>query len=222
MDTNAIGMLVVIFIREVENRLARGEEGPTTAEEEAWRHLVNHVEDRLLRIVRGMLPRYPGFRGLEESRDVLTTAYLRMHVRREDLFGYLHDTRSSNRRDARVTPGSDNRTLARMFFGWSSQQIRYAVIDMLRRRTTSAEPIPADLPSEDSGFKRHELNVDFYEALSKLNADERELIELHYLQGLTVQEIAVLFACSDDTVYRRMYKVKLKLAESLPGYGTDL
>lgn len=58
-------------------------------------------------------------------------------------------------------------------------------------------------------------------ALSKLNALDRELIVMHYYEGLSIEEISNIINKSNNTTRQRLYRARNRIKEILleAGYG---
>ena len=63
-----------------------------------------------------------------------------------------------------------------------------------------------------------------HEALSRLGVKHREVLVLHFLQDLSIQEIATVVGCSEGTVKSRIHYAKRQLKQILEGvnYGTAI
>jgi RNA polymerase sigma-70 factor (ECF subfamily) len=87
-------------------------------------------------------------------------------------------------------------------------------IDPIDKRAT--DPVAMALVDEDS--------KQLYEALSRLNPDEREVVVLHYLQGMSCQQIAEIIGVPAGTVRWRksnsLKNLRSLLQEKLE-YETD-
>ena len=68
--------------------------------------------------------------------------------------------------------------------------------------------IVADKPSPDSDWIR--------EALARLSADHRQVVELTYFSGFSYQEIAEIAGCPINTVKTRMFHARRRLKVLLP------
>jgi len=62
------------------------------------------------------------------------------------------------------------------------------------------------------------------DALSRLGVKHREVLVLHFLQDLSIQEIADVVGCSEGTVKSRIHYAKRQLKEILKGvrYGSGI
>ncbi|HVP14935.1 MAG TPA: RNA polymerase sigma factor [Terriglobales bacterium] len=93
----------------------------------------------------------------------------------------------------------------------------------LRRRRRPAEPLPEgddepELPAEDpepslAGF--HAMDV--HRALARLGLAHREALTLHFLEGFSVAEIAIITDAAEGTIKSRLHYAKRALRALLEG-----
>ena len=78
----------------------------------------------------------------------------------------------------------------------------------------------SDVPAEpsDDGDLRDLLD----QALQRLSAEHRAVVELTYFYGCSYEEIAVIAGCPVNTVKTRMFHARAKLRKLLPMLGKDL
>lgn len=69
-------------------------------------------------------------------------------------------------------------------------------------------------PEQD--LSRRELRDRVLEALARLPAEQRAVLELTYYQGLSYPEIAEILGCPHNTVKTRMFHARRKLRALLP------
>lgn len=157
--------------------------------------LFRRVQDRLGRLCRKMLGRFPAVRNLEDSGDVLQNSLLR-------LMRSLRELRPANTRE---------------FFGLATEQIRRELHDLVRYhraacRTaaftaslrgapdSSAEGVepsaPADNPEDLDRWSA------FHETVADLPADEKEVVGLLFYHSLKQKEVADLMRISERQVRR--------------------
>jgi RNA polymerase sigma-70 factor (ECF subfamily) len=196
--------------RMLEDLLARANSG----EEAAFDVLVLQATDRLRRLVRGQLRKYPHVRRWEETDDVFQAALIRLH-----------------RSLSEVRPDS-----LRGFYGLAATQIRRCLID-LARHYYGAHGIGANHHSVGGGVaggeaadavlhrapaehppERLEDWTAFHEAIELLSPDVREVFELVWYGGLTQKDVAEMLGVSDRTIIRRMNMARVTLHRLL----TDL
>jgi len=60
---------------------------------------------------------------------------------------------------------------------------------------------------------------DIHQALSKIGLKHREVLVLHFLEDLSLAEIAKVVGCSEGTVKSRIHYAKLAMKEALSGRG---
>jgi RNA polymerase sigma-70 factor, ECF subfamily len=94
---------------------------------------------------------------------------------------------------------------------------RRAAVDLWRRRcgrlvTVGSEPEPL---RDDDAFEALLLSLDVRDALDGLSAKHREVLELHYRDGRTQQQIAELLAVPLGTVKTRTYHALRALRRAL-------
>jgi RNA polymerase sigma-70 factor (ECF subfamily) len=171
-------------IQQCLDRLRRGD--PAAREE-----LLRHAGDRLERLTRKMLRGYPGVRRWTETSDVLQNALLRLLRSLEQ-----------------VHP-----TTVRDFFGLAAVQVRRELLD-LARHYLGPHGIGANHDSQgadacgdraDDTFEPGSLAEwrEFHEEVERLPAEEREVVDLIFYQGLPQAEAAELLEVTVRTVQRR-------------------
>jgi RNA polymerase sigma-70 factor (ECF subfamily) len=184
------------------NQAAKGDEL-------AYDDLLAHAADRLVRLARRMLRRYPNLRRWEQTDDVFQNAAVRLH-------GSLR----------KVKPDS-----VRNFYGLATLEIRRTLIDLCRRHfgpEGAAGKYESDLKGdEDHGIlqnepDRHdpgslELWSQFHEAVDKLPDEEREVTHLVWYGGMKQAEVATVLGVSVPTIKRRWYRARLLLYTLMDG-----
>jgi RNA polymerase sigma factor (sigma-70 family) len=185
---------------DLRRLLERGRQG----DREAQDLLLRRAGERLERMARGMLRRFPAVHRQVETNDVLQNALLRL----------LHALRQ-------VDPAS-----TREFFGLAAMQIRRELLDLARHFKGRTPLLEQDLPDvgrpEGSHFdvvEETEPDLDFWcsfhEAVERLPAAEREVFSLSFYHGWTQQEIAELLQVTERQVRRRYRSALLALSEEL-------
>jgi|SRR5262245_22677176 len=176
--------------------------------------LIEHVCERLRRLTRQMLRRYPGVHRWEETDDVLQNALQRLY-----------------RAVAAETPES-----SRHLWGLAALQIRRELIDLARHhlgpdghgaRHYSDRARPAGGSGGQLGSQVSERGepdsleawTEFHEAIDTLPHDERELVGLIWYEGLTQEDAADVLDVSLRTVKRRWQSARVLLAAAL-GHGS--
>ncbi len=187
--------------------LARVRAGDAAATNELLRACWNRLE----RLARMMLGRFPAVRRWADTGDVLQSALLRLLRALETL-----DVRST-----------------RDFFGLAAEQMRRELLDLARhfygphgdgahyagppeRADGSSGPVcePADAEQSPAELERW---CAFHEAIGRLPAKEREVVGLAYYHGLTQAQIAELLGVDVRTVRRRWQSACLRLDDALGG-----
>lgn len=161
--------------------------------------------------VRELVDRYGGL--------VFTVALriLRDTHRAEDVT--QHTFLQAWRNADRFEPGRD-------FAPWLATIARRAAIDVLRqqqRRPTAELDEHATAggePGEVPDAAQVELTWDVRAAIDTLDDDQRDVVRLHYLEGLTHPEIAEKLNVPVGTVKSRLSRAGRRLANRLHGYGT--
>lgn len=98
-------------------------------------------------------------------------------------------------------------------------------VDRIRRdyKRDKAEQAQVDdaLNSDEPSFD-HEDAAAILDALSRLGVKHREALALHFLQDLSITEIAHVVGCSEGTVKSRIHYAKRQLKQILEGvkHGT--
>jgi RNA polymerase sigma-70 factor (ECF subfamily) len=99
----------------------------------------------------------------------------------------------------------------------------------VKARSRWDEPLP-DLPDNDqpSGeaspdelLHRSRAHYILVEAMNRLSADHRAVVDLTYFQGMGYREIAEIMGCPIDTVKTRMFHARRKLKAVIPGEADD-
>ena len=69
---------------------------------------------------------------------------------------------------------------------------------------------------------REEDAAAIHEALSQIGLKHREVLVLHFLEDLSIAEIATVVGCSEGTVKSRIHYAKRQMKQILEGvkYGT--
>ena len=107
----------------------------------------------------------------------------------------------------------------------ASLQMRRVLIDLVRasRRRGgvvnegSGQFNPPD--GSDDGNEASDLVIDLYDAIDSLDDELKEVVMLHYFQGLSQAEVGELLGVHEDTVKRRWAKARVALAGKLAPFG---
>jgi RNA polymerase sigma factor (sigma-70 family) len=166
--------------------------------------LVCAIGERMERISRSMLRRYPAVRSCVDTADLLQGSLLRL----------LTSLR-------RIQPES-----TRHFFNLAAVHVRRELLDLGRRfsRKNNVQvtigdcagavirPGPAEAPGEDDDL---DLWCRFHEAVDRLPEAEREVMGLVFYDGWTQAQIGELLEVDQRTVRRRWQSACLRLQETL-------
>jgi RNA polymerase sigma-70 factor (ECF subfamily) len=182
--------------------LDRLQAGDLAAREE----LLRSVGDRLERLARKMLGRFPSVRQWAETCDVQQNAVLR-------LLRALHEIRPPSVRD---------------FFGLAAEQMRRELLDLARQasraRRAGMTPLAAaddsampDAPAATEDVDNLELWQRFHEIVQDLPVEEREVVSLVYYHGWSQPQVAELFGVTERTVRRRWRTACVRMQERLQG-----
>jgi RNA polymerase sigma factor (sigma-70 family) len=178
-------------------------------DEEARRELLGGACERLRRLTRAMLRDYRRVRRWEETDDVVQSALLRL-----------------SRALQTVTPATP-----REFYRLAALQIRRELIDLARHyygpeghgahhasapahESRALPPVAAD---STWGPDRLAAWADFHEQAGALPAEEQEVFDLLWYQGLTHAQAAELLGVATKTVQRRWHAACVRLSEALGG-----
>lgn len=195
--------------KELQSRLERLQAGDEAARTE----LLGCACERLRKLTRKMLRDYSRLRRWEDSDDVVQNASMRLC-----------------RALVEVTPRN-----LRDFFRLAALHIRRELIDLARHyygpnglgaNHASQGPEsdshggnrPAYEPVDDDCDPSH-LAVwsEFHQKIDALPAEEREVFDLLWYQGLTQGEAAEVLGVSERTIKRRWQAARLRLHEALNG-----
>ncbi|HJN43131.1 MAG: RNA polymerase subunit sigma-24 [Acidobacteria bacterium] len=169
----------------------------------AWERLVRRCQGR----VYALAYHYMG--GVEEARDLTQEVFVRVYQQLETYHG-------------------------EGFMAWLLRVTRNLCIDQIRRR--KARPPAEDLRADDHEWTMPDTAPDpeqswlsdarkrlVYDALGKLNGQNREMILLKEIQGLQLKEIAEILGLPVDTVKSRSNRARIELARQVtaldPSYG---
>lgn len=117
----------------------------------------------------------------------------------------------------------------REFFALAALQMRRVLLDLARaagrrgKRVTVDDPEagfdPADPRKGEQSYA--DVVADLDAAIDRLADDLKEVVHLHYYQGLTKDEIAKVIGVHPDTVKRMIARAKVALQEHLSAFGPD-
>jgi RNA polymerase sigma-70 factor (ECF subfamily) len=182
--------------------LDRMRAGVPGADDELFRHMGGRLE----RLARKMLRGFPAVRRWEQTADVLQQASLRL----------LQALRT-------VRPAS-----TRAFIALAGRHLRYELLDLKRRYRPMmglhhSEGVadnlgaPAHEPADPApGWDDLEEWGEFHRQVEGLPEEEREVVDLHFYQGLAKAEAAELLGVDVRTIQRR-WNAALHRLRSLRG-----
>lgn len=179
---------------------------------DAYGELIARASDRLLKLTRKMLRKYPHLRRWEQTDDVFQNATIRLYRSLQNL-----------------KPDS-----VRGFMGLATLEIRRSLIDLIRHHfgpEGAAGKHFSDVAGDSSGDGRVIKNIPtptgepdslqswalFHETVDQLPDEEREVFQLVWYGGLQQQEIASLLGISNRTVQRRLYRGRYIIKSALRG-----
>jgi len=172
--------------------------------------LLAHSHDRLTRLTRKMLRDFPGVKRWEETDDVFQNAALR-------LCRALQEVQPPTAAD---------------FFRFAAAQIRRELLDLARRYSgapgpsavhasaiAAGGPTAARLDPVDSTHDPGRLAAwtDFHRAVETLPAEELDVFDLLFYQGLAQAEAAAILDVSERTLKRRWQAARLRIVQALGG-----
>src|SRR5881227_1973174 len=174
--------------RQLVHCLERMRGGDARARDE----LLGHVCDRLRRLTRKMLRGFANVKRFAETDDVLQNSLMRL----------LRSLETVQPQDMR------------QFFGLATVQIRRELIDLARHyygplglgahhasRAGDDSAAPPPEPADSSHEPAELLSwCEFHQRIQALPADERELVDLLYYQGLPQAEAAAVLEVAVRTL----------------------
>jgi RNA polymerase sigma-70 factor (ECF subfamily) len=179
----------------------------------AENELLSHVGQRLERLARKMLRRFPGVKRWADTGDVLQNATLR-------LLRALHEVRPADTREFFSLAAEQMRRelldLSRHFYGPEGEGANHATVAGAVDSEAAAGHQPAT-PDDADDLERW---CAFHEAVAHLPAEEREVVGLVFYHGWTQAQIAELFQVDVRTVRRHWQAACMRLmdrvGENLP------
>ncbi len=180
-----------------------------SGDEEARNQLFAHSQDRLLWLTRVMLRDYSRVHRWEETCDVLQNALCRLN---RALSVVVPATPADYYRLAAEEIRRELIDLARHYFGpegMGSNQVSDS------QRSDSLPP--AHDPAEDTHDPAKLAQwTEFHQAVETLSAEEREVFNLRFYEGLSTAEIAALLDMTDRNVRYRYTRAADKLRDFNP------
>jgi len=106
----------------------------------------------------------------------------------------------------------------RAFRGWLYQAVRWRVFDLLRRAERRGQPLDEAAAATDADASdRRDHRLDLGAAIVALPRPERETLQLFYLEGLGIAEIAMVQAIAPGTVKSRLHRARNQLRRHFEG-----
>ncbi len=187
------------------DRLRQGDDSARSA-------LLECACDRLTRLARKMLRRFPQVRRWEETDDVLQNAMVRLRRALET-----------------TSPVS-----VRSFVNLAALQVRRELIDLARRydgpqgiganhesqaltNGSGDSPVERIAAAETNDPEHFESWTRFHQTVESLSDENREVFDLLWYQGLTQAEAAQVLDLSEKTVNRRWVAARMRLGMALGG-----
>ena len=177
----------------------------------ARERLIEHSCERLRRLTRRMLGRFPDLGRWETTDDVLQNAMIRLH-----------------RCLSQVQPESP-----RHYYNLAATQVRRELIDLTKHHfgpgglganhhtdgdgrsadewdgAVQAAVEPAGEPGNLDGWSA------FHEAVESLTAEEREVVNLLWYEGVTHADAAQILGVSTKTVQRRWLSARIMIQDAM-------
>jgi RNA polymerase sigma-70 factor (ECF subfamily) len=105
-----------------------------------------------------------------------------------------------------------------LFYGWVFKIARNELLQHVRRqewrsRLAKFEPLSEELAASIVTDIESPLAIQFYEWVEHLEPDERELIMLRFIEGLSYEELSVALSLPLGKVKWRVFSAKKKLAQ---------
>jgi RNA polymerase sigma-70 factor (ECF subfamily) len=168
--------------------------------------------DRLSRLARKMLKSYPNVHRWEQTGDVLHNALFRLH---RSLHQMTVETSRDFFRLAALHIRRELLDLARHYYGPQGQAARHA--SQAGDPAHSSHQPAAEAADVTNEPQRLAAWSAFHEQIDALPAEEREVVDLLWYQGLSQAEAADLLQVSERTIKRRWMSARLHLQDALHG-----
>ncbi len=110
---------------------------------------------------------------------------------------------------------------------WMLSIARFKALSALRRKPEqeldeeTAEQIEDHADDPETALAKKDKAAVLRQALSKLSADHREIVDLVYYHEKSVEEVAEIVGIPEATVKTRMFYARKKLSEILKEQGID-
>ena len=111
---------------------------------------------------------------------------------------------------------------ASAFTTWLYRIVFNRCLNQVRRRRWTRPVLDTDPPpvagAEDTVIAQHRARATL-EAVAALPPDQRAVIVLHQLEGLSYREVAAIVEVSEDAVRGRLHRARLSLVEALRSWS---
>jgi RNA polymerase sigma factor (sigma-70 family) len=184
---------------ELRHLLERFHHGESAAVEELFRR----AADRLERLARGMLRKFPQVRQREQTVDLLQESML-------SLLAALRQLSFSSTRE---------------FYGLAAEHMRRRLLDLHRRYAQPHRQLQQLAQSGCEGERVIDQSASdgaeldrwqaLHEAVALLPADQREVFSLRLYHDWSIDEIAALLQVSTRSVTRLWHRAQLQLSEQV-------
>ena len=105
---------------------------------------------------------------------------------------------------------------------WLYSIVHGIAVDRIRRNSSREQAEAAHLEdfqeADEPSFAEEDAEA-IHRALSEIGVRHREVLALHFLEDLSIAEIAEVVGCSEGTVKSRMHYAKRAMKEVLSGGG---
>lgn len=105
---------------------------------------------------------------------------------------------------------------------WSFMIARSVTTDFLRKKKIRSwllffaqEDLPQVVQKENGSLEMQDRVEQLKQALKKLTDNERELVNLHYYQGLTQRQIAAITGLTPTNIGVRLHRAVMKLKQQI-------
>jgi RNA polymerase sigma factor (sigma-70 family) len=191
---------------QIQRCIERLHGGDASARDE----LLAHASERLTRLTRKMLRDFPGVRRWEETDDVLQNAVMRLcralgEVQPPTVVDFFRLAATQIRRELL--------DLARRYAGAHGRGANRAGADRAGK-APAARPDPPDTTRDPD---RLAAWTDFHRQVEALPAEEREVFDLLFYQGLSQAVAAAVLGVAEITIKRRWRAARMRLVQTLGG-----
>jgi RNA polymerase sigma-70 factor (ECF subfamily) len=104
------------------------------------------------------------------------------------------------------------------FRRWAYQIVTYKCADWIRARQserTRAAPLTKDPTDQLQSSTSHDEIALLRESLKRLEPEERTVLSMFYLDGLSLREVATALGLPEGTVKSRLHYARLKLKQTI-------